>query len=360
VYASGTTANVRIIEKNIILNGVGNYAGTNGTIPYAEGVYLDESGSSVVVKGNTVAGNAFAGIKLHKAHDNNIRENISFNNGWTGIYLQNSVASNTIYNNKIDSNQFVAKASAQLAMRFFSPLYNGITTFGTADSNYYARPIDDDYTIYNSQPSTGEVYRTLSSTNSWKTYSSQDVHSSQSPIAVADTTEIDFYYNATNAPVIKVLPYASIDLAGTKYAANYTVPAWYSVVLLKDPAPSPPPTQPLVTTNVSWTYWSRGAIGGGNCTDDGGGTGVIAKGVCYNTTGSPTIADSHTHDGTGEGTFTSRLTLLPSTTYYIRAYATNEDGDGYGYDVSFTTPVRSFVTSGGKVVTSGGKIVVIN
>ena len=54
---------------------------------------------------------------------------------------------------------------------------------------------------------------------------------------------------------------------------------------------------------------------------------------------SPTIADSKTEDGSGIGTYTSELTgLEPNTTYYVRAYATNDLGTAYGQTNSFKTP----------------------
>ena len=47
---------------------------------------------------------------------------------------------------------------------------------------------------------------------------------------------------------------------------------------------------------------------------------------------------SHTTDGIGTGGFTSRMAgLTPSTTYYVRAYATNSVGTAYGEQRSFTT-----------------------
>jgi photosystem II stability/assembly factor-like uncharacterized protein len=53
--------------------------------------------------------------------------------------------------------------------------------------------------------------------------------------------------------------------------------------------------------------------------------------VCWNTTGSPTISDSKTTDGTGTGAFTSSVTgLTKGVTYYYRAYATNAYGTSYG------------------------------
>ena len=65
---------------------------------------------------------------------------------------------------------------------------------------------------------------------------------------------------------------------------------------------------------------------------------VTARGVCWSTSQNPTISNSHTTDGNGTGSFTSSLTnLTPNTTYYVRAYATNNAGTGYGEQKSFTT-----------------------
>ena len=84
---------------------------------------------------------------------------------------------------------------------------------------------------------------------------------------------------------------------------------------------------------------------GGNITNDGGST-ITARGVCYSVNPNPTLADSFTVDGTGTGVFTSNIDLLPlDSTYYIRAYATNATGTGYGNERTFTTP-PSFVDVG--------------
>jgi uncharacterized protein (TIGR02145 family) len=73
-------------------------------------------------------------------------------------------------------------------------------------------------------------------------------------------------------------------------------------------------------------------------TDDGGAP-ILSKGVCWNTTGNPTIADSKTNEGEGSEAFVSHITgLAPTTFYYVRAYATNSVGTAYGYEVNFGTP----------------------
>lgn len=83
------------------------------------------------------------------------------------------------------------------------------------------------------------------------------------------------------------------------------------------------------------------ATSGGNITANGG-TAVTQRGVVWSTSPNPTTANSQTSDGSGTGSYTSNLTgLAPSTTYYVRAYATNSAGTAYGNQLSYTT------TSGG-------------
>jgi len=98
-----------------------------------------------------------------------------------------------------------------------------------------------------------------------------------------------------------------------------------------------PPVPPTVTTSSVTNITRFGATCGGEVTSDGGAN-VSARGVCWAVTPNPTIAGSHTTDGTGTGVFTSTLTGLAGTTfYYVRAYATNRIGTVYGNEVSFTT-----------------------
>lgn len=110
------------------------------------------------------------------------------------------------------------------------------------------------------------------------------------------------------------------------------------------------------------------AVCGGEVLKDGGSS-VTARGVCWSMKENPTTDDSHTSDGTGTGLFTSNLTgLIADTTYYVRAYATNEYGTNYGEQIAFTagktppTVTTDEVTSitvnsaqcGGRVTDEGG------
>jgi uncharacterized protein (TIGR02145 family) len=96
-------------------------------------------------------------------------------------------------------------------------------------------------------------------------------------------------------------------------------------------------TLPGVITDSVSSITSHSAICVGNITSNGGAA-VTTRGGCWSTNPNPTLVDNHTQDGSGTGFFISNLTgLSPGTTYYVRAYATNSVGTGYGNEVFFTT-----------------------
>jgi hypothetical protein len=92
-----------------------------------------------------------------------------------------------------------------------------------------------------------------------------------------------------------------------------------------------------VTTASINTIWSTSAKPGGTVVY-GNGSPVNARGICWSTSPNPTTANNTTSNGTGEGSFISSMTgLTYQTTYYVRAYAINDAGTGYGEELSFTT-----------------------
>jgi sugar lactone lactonase YvrE len=99
----------------------------------------------------------------------------------------------------------------------------------------------------------------------------------------------------------------------------------------------------VVTNNVILNVTSTTAQSGGTVTSDGGQI-ISANGVCYSATNqTPTLTDSKTTDailnyGITTSSYVSNLSsLVPNTTYYVRAYATNSSGTGYGAVIKFTT-----------------------
>lgn len=94
---------------------------------------------------------------------------------------------------------------------------------------------------------------------------------------------------------------------------------------------------PTVSTTPARNVTYTSARSGGTIDDDGNDD-ILAKGVCWSTSVQPDINDSKTDEGDGDLPFISDITELePGTTYYLRAYARNEVGTGYGEQVTFTT-----------------------
>lgn len=152
------------------------------------------------------------------------------------------------------------------------------------------------------------------------------------PIGIAG-----FFWSATEIDDITARFYHLTNTAGNLYWGYGTKQVGYSVRCLKAEIP-------VLTTNSVTTITMQTAQSGGNVTGDGGAP-VTARGVCWSTVENPTTADSHTNDGAGTGIFTSSITaLVPNTTYYVRAYATNSTGTAYGPEVSFTTYKADAVT----------------
>jgi len=108
--------------------------------------------------------------------------------------------------------------------------------------------------------------------------------------------------------------------------------------------------QPPVLATVDLTNIKQTSA---NCEVDitsDGGAAVTARGVCWSTTQNPTITNSKTTDGTGTGTFTSTITgLTATTTYYIKAYATNSIATSYGNELIFKTYTGTITDIAGNV-----------
>ena len=146
------------------------------------------------------------------------------------------------------------------------------------------------------------------------------------------------------------------NVAGTAYGSYETFTTLVAV--------------PTVTTTAISNVTTTTAGGGGSVTSNGGSP-VTAEGVCWSTSINPAYPGSCTSDGTVTP-FTSSITgLAPNTTYYVRAYATNVAGTGYGSNVTFTTLVAlptvattaisnvttTTASSGGSVTYNGGSAI---
>jgi uncharacterized protein (TIGR02145 family) len=150
------------------------------------------------------------------------------------------------------------------------------------------------------------------------------------------------------------------------YAANDAGAAYGNQVSFTTTAPT---TATLNSVLLNFSSAS-GSIIGTTISDDGGAE-VTARGIVWGTSPNPTIAlaTKITETTTGSGYYTSIINnLSASTTYYIRAFATNSAGTTYGNSITVSTanalPTLTTTTattisqtgavSGGNITSAGG------
>ena len=89
-------------------------------------------------------------------------------------------------------------------------------------------------------------------------------------------------------------------------------------------------TVPIVVTSSVTEITVNQAVGNGIVTSDGGSF-VIERGLCWSMATEPMVSDNKVVAGVDIGDFSGVLTnLLSDTIYYVRAYAINSIGVGYG------------------------------
>lgn len=130
--------------------------------------------------------------------------------------------------------------------------------------------------------------------------------------------------NLQNSTTYHVRAYAT-NANGTAYGEDKTLTTTSGAI--------------TVTTNSVTGVTASSATCGGNATiTNDNNLPITAKGVCWSTSHNPSINDNHSNDGSGTGAFNSSITgLSVNTTYYVRAYATNQIGTYYGDEKEFST-----------------------
>ncbi len=111
----------------------------------------------------------------------------------------------------------------------------------------------------------------------------------------------------------------------------------YDDLTIYDAVQSAPPATPEVETSAVTDIALTTATGNGEVITDNSYT-ITARGICWNTSTLPTIANNKQAVSGTVGTFTASMTgLSVNTHYYVRAYATNANGTVYGTEVEFDT-----------------------
>jgi parallel beta-helix repeat protein len=359
-YNTGKTVNY-----NIILNSSGADAAIGEGNDRANGIYNDGS-YNTTYQSNTVAHCMGGGIFMNACKNLTVRFNTAYDNLSQLLLHSENTSIGRASGHVVNNNMLVARTyDYDWLQACFRANFIGLAAhdYGAQDYNYFARPIEDDNYMdiwpnaWQWSPSTRLKYNLTE----WQSMLSEDLHSESTPATISAIDELHFIYNDSTGSKSYIVSPAMVDARGTTYSGLVSVPAYGSLVLIgSGTVIESASLVPVVTTTEVTSIGTTTATSGGYVSTDNGYS-VTARGVCWNTTGTPTTLNSKTSNGTGTGTFTSSLTGLTSaTTYYVRAYATNSQGTGYGAERSFTTDSESVPGETQHLLQHGGEFIIYN
>ncbi len=253
---TGTSQRGQKVTNNIVLNGKGYGKGMPDNEAFAHGIYLDGGIEDMTVSGNTVGHCSVSGLYVHNSQELLINNNTLFDNGSNDTNIGSQLLfvhdkygpDDPIRNVTMNNNILFARTGTQLLFAF-STIKNDISSFGTADYNCYAKPINNNYIARTWDGGWYSVSVNRSLTN-WQTYSGQDKNSSISPISLTDVNKIRFEYNGSNSNRVVTLDASYIDVKGKKYSGTITLLPYTSAVLMVDPNPSEPPASPVFVSSA--------------------------------------------------------------------------------------------------------------
>ena len=183
---ANTTKYGRKIIGNIIVNGIGSPEGINDDAAAAEGIYLDDNSSGVEISDNTISNMPDRGLYLNNARNLLINNNTFYNtNVQFYAHQYRKVAGAAIRNLIVKQNIFFSKDIDQTTAYFITDQDDN-NLIGTFDNNYYARPIDDGLTIFNSYvDSSGSRVNENLDLEGWKKKYDKDASSKRSAKQIA-------------------------------------------------------------------------------------------------------------------------------------------------------------------------------
>lgn len=241
----------------------------------------------------------------------------------TYAFIANNISVTRSYLNNLLSNERTGGTNVR-----HSALYLGVVTGATIDYNDY----------YSAQGTIAYINGTSHATlTTLRTTTGGDAYSTNQAPNFISATNLHLTGNSINDYNLVGTPLESIttDFDGATRSTSYPyigadeATAFTGISL------------PTVSTQAVGYTNRLTATGNGTIAGLGSPTPVSAYGVCWNTTGSPTIANSIVNQGSTStiGAYTAAITGLSySTPYYVRAYARNARGFvSYGTEVTFTT-----------------------
>ena len=315
------------ITGNIVMNGVGVREGTPNNSSSTHGIYFDNNVANVEVSGNTVT-NVDYGLFNYNAYNNNIHHNTFYNNRMRQLDLNHSLADQPLVRNvTVKHNIMVAKNASQYAA-IYRTIGTDIAQFGTMDSNYYARPLNENGSIrviiHQFHQGATQIAKNYD-LETWKSLYGKDKASKCSPKTFSTTINPDdvirFEYNPTQSNKTVKLDGAYIDVKNNHYNNSIELAPYTSIVLLKDKnievvITNEAPTVSITSPTVNANYEAPASVQLTATADDADGS--ISKVEFYNGSTLLKTITAAPYDWTWEN--------VAEGTYTITAKATDNSG----------------------------------
>ncbi len=221
--------------SNVVYNGVGAQEGSpSGTSAAANGIYLDDCTANIEVANNSVYNCAGLGVYLHGSSSIRLTGNTVYNNGGGQLAITSANGCQP-RNNVIQNNIFVSRLAGQYNVKYESD-QNDLGSYGQFDNNVYCRPFEDIskiLAVYNR--TTGAAL----SLARWQSQYSKDMTSMNSPLTYSSGNPDDYInHNANPTASARQVTLTGTyrDMRNNIVAGQISIPAFSSVVLLKDAA----------------------------------------------------------------------------------------------------------------------------
>ena len=179
------------------------------------GFYLDSHTQAVKLTGCTGAYNVSGGLFIHGSHDTSYANNY-FGNGYAQRFIAEAGIV-TITGLSLKKDQLSTSASGQVLSAFSTPTTD-LNSFGTVDSNYFAKTDTMAFHLSSSSLSARTV-----AFPTWQALTGYDAHSTFRSVPTT------FVYNTGSASAAETFPLS--NLPGTPSTGSVTVPAFSSLIL---------------------------------------------------------------------------------------------------------------------------------
>lgn len=225
-----------IIEENIVTNGFGEYNGAPVSTDLAQGIYLDNFSTDVIVRNNTAAYFKGACYYINASRTGNtVTGNTAFNKTGLAFWQHNpNVAPELALNNNI----FVTSNKSQSkTLAFFNTGSYTIDQLGVTNTNYFVNPFNP--RVINLRYLEGSLNKeAVITAYEFESFFEDHYGNFGSPIKY-DTTAvandvIKFYYNTSNVPKSYTLPAGNfIDAKNEPYCGTLNLDPYTSVILFR-------------------------------------------------------------------------------------------------------------------------------